>query len=303
MSAQLPSASLPTSARTFAVVAGYDAVDASPGDGRCGDASGVCTLRAAIQEANASGGGITIELAPGAYVLTLRGGGEDAGATGDLDITADLTLTGSAGLQTVIDAAGLDRAFDLHRATVTIANLAIRGGRTDQENGGGIRSTGALTLSAVELTGNLADGHGGAIAALSGSLELAGVVVQGNRAAGIGGGIWLSSGNLLVTGSSVMANAADDEGGGVTTSGDASIVDSIVVGNDGGAGGGGVHNGGSLTLDRATIGGNFEAGRGGLLNDAGSMVLRSTSLRDNEGGKSLGGGTSSRWWAARSPTT
>ena len=281
---EMPSASLAAASSVISVNATHDAVDALPGDAVCADANGACTLRAAVQEANASGGGITVELPPGAYVLSIAGAGEDAAASGDLDITAGLTLTGTGGGPTAIDASGLDRALDVHGATVVVANLAIRGGATDQENGGGIRSAGALSLSAVELTDNIADGHGGAIAALGGSLELSGVVVQGNRAAGSGGGIWLSSGNLLVTSSSVTSNAADDEGGGVSTSGRASIVDSIVIGNEGGAGGGGVHNGGSLSLERATVDGNRDAGGGGLLNEARSMLLRGTSVRGNEGG-------------------
>ncbi len=37
---------------TFAVNSTADAVDTSPGNGICATAGGVCTLRAAIQEAN-----------------------------------------------------------------------------------------------------------------------------------------------------------------------------------------------------------------------------------------------------------
>src|SRR5688572_33136742 len=44
-----------------------DAVDANPGDGICATSSGVCTLRAAIQEANASNGADTITVPAGIY--------------------------------------------------------------------------------------------------------------------------------------------------------------------------------------------------------------------------------------------
>ncbi|HSA21505.1 MAG TPA: hypothetical protein P5076_08655 [Myxococcota bacterium] len=44
------------SAATFVVVSSGDGGDASPGDGACATAAGVCTLRAAIQEHNALGG-------------------------------------------------------------------------------------------------------------------------------------------------------------------------------------------------------------------------------------------------------
>src|SRR5262245_32787105 len=46
----------PAAAATFAVDSTVDAVDAAPGDGVCASAGGSCTLRAAIQEANALAG-------------------------------------------------------------------------------------------------------------------------------------------------------------------------------------------------------------------------------------------------------
>ena len=64
-----------------------DAVDASPGDGVCVTATpGECTLRAAVQEANASPGSHEISLPAGTCLLTIPGPNEDAAATGDLDI-------------------------------------------------------------------------------------------------------------------------------------------------------------------------------------------------------------------------
>ena len=97
-----------------------DAVDFNPGDGICEVtlATGDCTLRAAIMEANALAGPDTITLQAEDYVLTLAGVDErcdgdtpcsgtgaegdpylpvitvDA-SVGDLDITDDLTITGA----------------------------------------------------------------------------------------------------------------------------------------------------------------------------------------------------------------
>src|SRR5437899_7628287 len=71
-----------------------DAPDANPGNGVCETAggNGVCTLRAAIMEANAKSGVDTINLQPGAtYVLT-RSGTDDAALNGDLDINGGLIL-------------------------------------------------------------------------------------------------------------------------------------------------------------------------------------------------------------------
>src|SRR5262245_25876067 len=82
-------------AAEFVVDSTTDAVDSKPGDGVCATAAGVCTLRAAIQEANAHAGKDAITLPAGSYLLAIAGPGEDAAATGDLDITDDLVLTGA----------------------------------------------------------------------------------------------------------------------------------------------------------------------------------------------------------------
>ena len=71
---------LPAAAEAnFAVNSPADAVDANPGDGLCQTATpGECTLRAAIQEANALSGADTITLPADTYTLTIAGAGEDS---------------------------------------------------------------------------------------------------------------------------------------------------------------------------------------------------------------------------------
>jgi large repetitive protein len=64
--------------------------DAKPSDGVCETAAGngVCTLRAAVQEANALPGADEIILPPNTYVLT---------QVAELIITGDLTITCNRG--------------------------------------------------------------------------------------------------------------------------------------------------------------------------------------------------------------
>ena len=78
----------------FSVTSTTDAVDANPGDGVCASAAGECTLRAAIQETNALPGADTVQLPAGTLTLSIPGANEDAAATGDLDVTDDLTING-----------------------------------------------------------------------------------------------------------------------------------------------------------------------------------------------------------------
>ena len=66
---------------------------ADTNDGEC--SADDCSLREAVVAANAAAGPDTITVPPGTYTLTLAGAGEEAAATGDLDITDDVTIIGS----------------------------------------------------------------------------------------------------------------------------------------------------------------------------------------------------------------
>jgi uncharacterized repeat protein (TIGR01451 family)/CSLREA domain-containing protein len=99
-------------AATFVVDDTADAVDASPGDGVCETAGTSCTLRAAVQEANALTGADLIQLPAGTFTLSLTGD-DAAAATGDLDLLSEVTIDGAGIGTTIVDASGVERAFDL----------------------------------------------------------------------------------------------------------------------------------------------------------------------------------------------
>lgn len=134
-------AGLPAMAATFTVDTTVDAVDAVPGDQDCRTAGDSCSLRAAVQEANAKPGLDEVILPAGTFTLSLAGAGEDIGATGDLDVTDDLTLTGAGEDSTVLDAAGLDRLFDSHPSsgglTLWLTQLTVQGGAPPFVDGDG----------------------------------------------------------------------------------------------------------------------------------------------------------------------
>ena len=79
-----------------------DAVDATI-DGTCAIAGGGCSLRAALQEANATTDPDDIALPAGRFKIALGGTSEDAAARGDFDSTHDVTITGAGANLTVID--------------------------------------------------------------------------------------------------------------------------------------------------------------------------------------------------------
>jgi CSLREA domain-containing protein len=100
----------PAHAAAFTVNNTSDAVDATPGDGVCATApgNGVCTLRAAIQEANALPGDDTITVPAGTYTLTIPGRDEYFAATGDFNITSNITINGAGAGSTIIQAGTLE---------------------------------------------------------------------------------------------------------------------------------------------------------------------------------------------------
>src|SRR5262245_30059953 len=76
-------------------------------DGADGVCDAHCTLREAVGAANASAGPDTVVLPAGLYGLSLAGGLEDGNASGDLDVSGDLTIVGAGTRGTVVDGGGL----------------------------------------------------------------------------------------------------------------------------------------------------------------------------------------------------
>ena len=205
-----------------------DSIDANLNDNVVADAQGRKTLRAAVMEANDEAGENTIVLPAGTYRLTLAGSRENLAATGDLDVTGTLTILGASDGRTVIDAASLDRVFDVRpNANLTLQNLTITGGvAPSNENGGGIRNAGTLTLINVTLNGNSATLDGGAVASPSGStLAIRNSTVSGNHAARGGGlaiGGTATTLNTTIAANSSLAGAAT--GGGIFSDTNASVT-------------------------------------------------------------------------------
>ena len=298
---------------TFAVNSTADAVDATTGDGICETApgNGVCTLRAAIQEANAGAGADAIQVPAGTYVLTVPGRTEDAGATGDLDITDDVTITGAGAEATIVDGDDLDRIFDIappvagatSAVDVTISGLTVAdglaqpfAGPTDLGEGGGIRYASTLTVSSAAVVESEANFGGGLASSGASSnprgrgarLTLVDSVVarNGGTPGGFGGGGIHAGGStsLTVVRSTISDNTSGGAGGGISAS---SLVEPVVLtevtisGNRTIREGGGISASG-LVLTGSTISENRGAGNGGGLGLGGSNTISNTTISGNQ---------------------
>ncbi len=134
----------------FIVDSPLDQPDANPGDGIAATASGETTLRAAIQEANAAPGTDTIVLPPGLIELSLQGPTDHSAASGDLEITDDLLISGAGLDETSIDASQIDSAFHIQNGvTLTLQQLTLQ---VSADNGTGIvNDGGSLTLDDADV--------------------------------------------------------------------------------------------------------------------------------------------------------
>jgi hypothetical protein len=297
------------------------------------NADGNCSLREALQSINdgapfggacvntggAFGTNDTIALTPGVtYMLTVATANEDLNATGDLDVTNNVTIVGDAATPpTIREDANGDRVLDVPGADdLTVRNLIVSDGDviTDADNtmpdpsqlGGNIRFRGqggnTLLLDNVDVIGGVADTNqpgdaGGGIAADSGGqVTIQNTsLVQGNIAGpltgntGFGGGIHIGGNGTDLTISNGTVNAND-----------AGVGDAM------GGVGGGINMGSTgtavLNLTNATITNNRAGGDstnatigqgGGIALGAGSsstVTISGGSISGNTAGGGAGNG-------------
>jgi CSLREA domain-containing protein len=295
------------SAANFVVNSTVDGIDANVGDGTClsSAAGGGCTLRAAIQEANAAGGASTVAVPAGRYRLSIApliAAGSladiDAG-NGDLDISGELTVSGAGAAATIIDGAGLDRVFSVGNLgnaqlrDMTITGADSTGGGTSQEIdlGGGILNQGSILVERVALVDNLADGGGGMFSIPGTTPVVRDSLIAGNRAYS-GGGLRLDAGGQIVN-TTITGNTLLKLPPGETTRKPVSLVVPLVDEISGWGGGIDNRGGGDVTIVNSTITGNHALkGGGGLAAGQGyapvseqvalgRMTLRNTIVAGN----------------------
>lgn len=284
-------------ATDFFIDSTADAPDVKPGDRQCRTASGTCTLRAALQEANATSGPDVVIVPPGEFRLVSVPSPEaglpveNNAGNGDLDITENLTIRGSGAKVTTIDGGGYDRVFSIARdATAVITDMTItHGDATGGDTavgigmGGGVFNQGTATLERLRLIANNADGGGAVFSTPRTFITIRESLLADNTAVE-GGGMRLDSGgeviNSTITGNvlhtkdlaAVLPDEMSGYGGGIDHRGgnDVAIVNSTITYNHALKGGGGVNSGQGY----APVSDQIELGRVRLLN---SIIAMNTS--------------------------
>ena len=308
-------------ANTYVVNSTADLPDADPADGICAASTGVCTLRAAIMQANFVAGPSTIIVPSGLYLIT-RVGYDDDALVGDLDLKHDMTIQGAGSGATIIDGNGSvthDRVFKIRSTVqnVTLSGMTIRNGEslptptptptpsptpTPRALGGGglyIEGASQVHLSDVIVDSNTGVNGGGIYANFSsqgGSLELHHVIVRANTVTsggvGAGGGVFAhlpsSLGGFAVQDSQVYSNTADGTGGGLYVDGNTTahwtILRSEIYSNTA-ASGGGIGNSVPLAVFDSHLHDNHVTFDGGAMEAFAPFAMTRTTLDANSAGR------------------
>lgn len=296
-------------AATFTVNYVGDVADFVPGDGVCRVAAvGTrCTLRAAVQEADALAGPDIIVVPAGTYNLTIPPA-DGSPATGDLELLEEVEIRGAGPGLTIVDGGGLDRIFEVAPSggsfAVVIEGLTIRNGSA--AGGGGILNNGNLTLRHCVVTQNTTNNSGGAgIKSATGStLTVEDCVISNNDETNSGGGgiATLGTATLTLRNSLIENNTAAWTGGGLGVAGATTIENTTIRNNTTNApasflfyGGGGIASGGyafsQLIIRNTTISGNVasNAGGGGLQNQGNMVSLINVTISGNTAATQGGG--------------
>ncbi len=229
------------------------------------DQPGLANLRAAIAAANQSGQPTTIILDEGVYAIEqspvlgvdsfptpgdlaqcdvgpVHAGSSNA-ATGDLEITGDITIYGTGVDGTQLNGNQLDRLFRVYPgAVLNLRRLSVVGGQSPiGQQGGAILSLGTVTLEDTELRNNSTRNFrpdqstaGGAIAAWGGHLSVNRSWLEQNES-DFGGAIFVCGATSVEIHDSTLSS---NTGGAFHTqsSVEASVVNTTFSGNSGGRG-------------------------------------------------------------------
>ena len=284
------------------------------------DNDGVTTLREAINQANADAGEdlIVFERSVFSNPQTITLSGTELDITHNLDIIAPRDpLTG----EDLVTVSGnkASRIFEIESgATVSIDGLIVADGQVTDDNGGGIKNSGILTLDSSIVRNSkenptfVKSSVGGAIYN-TGTLTVNNSTISNNSfiynsfpystgglpASGYGGGI-LNGGSLTVNNSTISNNGSgliDSKGGGIYNTGVLSLNNSTVSGNSVrgystvNVRGGGIFNTttGILTISNSTISDNSaigaiptqNGGYGGGIDNSGSLTVSNSTLSGN----------------------
>ena len=276
------------------------------------------SLREAIIATNnePTGATITITVPAGNYVITIAGSGENAAATGDLDVNAPssgtktVTINGAGAATTTINGNAADRIFEVHALSASgsivfnLSGVTLTNGANPSSSGGAIlagRPGDVTTVSNCIFSNNVSTNAGGALSVSSGSashnLTVTNSTFINNTANGSGGAISFNgNGTSTVTiDQNIFTNntSTASDGGAINISGTApgptlcNITRNTFTGNTANLGGAAINGTNVVTINanyNRIVGNNSTAAAGKMILGTGGVIV--TFNTDNN------------WWGA-----
>lgn len=276
-----------------------NARDSNPGDGICSDNNSRCTLRAAIDEANASSGKDVTIVIPGTLPGSVTGNFtlarvapndplntyENDNAFGDLDINGtfnSLRLQGTGTPGPSISIAPNDRIIDIvSGGDVIVERIQFTGGTArDGRNGNPDDS------NTFGINGEDGEDGGGMRIGEGMNVEMDQVTFNGNTTQSGGNGVAPASNIALIDGGN---GGNGGNGGAIYISANASVRISRATFTQNGTGDGGSPASGQSNGDPAKGGRGGNGGNGAAIYNAGSLELNSSTIAFNNGGSPTSG--------------
>ncbi len=230
--------------------------------------TGVGSLRAIIEAANAEPGPNVITFNPGlSGTLTL--------ASALPMITDDLDIQGLGADTLAISGDDTVRVLTIAPdVSVGLQGLTIQDGFA--EYGGGIMNSGTLDIQDCVITGNLAAENGGAIVSMTGTLTVTSSTLSDNSAMMFGGGISSHTSTVTIANSLITGNAAGDDSGALdNVGGEVTIIESVITSNVADDDAGAIFSGsqGTVTVIGSTLSANQAGDLGGAFLAVGNSIL------------------------------
>lgn len=284
-------------ASTFNVNTTVDSGDTNPSNGICADTTGKCSLRAAIEEANALNNNSLVKIPAGRHVLSI----------GPLIVKGSVIIRGAGQDKTFVSGADKFRVVSVSgTGTSTLSDLTIENGNAPGFGQGGaglsVAKGASLNLSNCTVRNNRSTAPGGGIAN-GGYLHLINCTVTRNKIPlEEGGGVQYSGGGLMnftgstlkILNSTISYNEATRGGGIRNAGGHVEIVNSTIAGNTASKRGGGIMHYGTTWISYSTISGNTantvasgsELGVGGGIyadkDESGNITMANSILAGNK---------------------
>ncbi|MBK8019878.1 MAG: hypothetical protein IPK19_00305 [Chloroflexi bacterium] len=280
----------PAAAASFTVDDAGDASDDDTGDGLCETAGSVCTLRAAIEQANALGGSHTVTVGVAGPIVI----------NGEMAVTSAITLNGGG---VTVDGDFNGRIFNvtgsLSLFSITLTHGGVSSTSPSGDGGAVYVNGGSLTVGAgALLLFNYAGYGAGAYVTNGGLVTVAGGALEDNDSFEVGAGIFaFGSGTVVRITSGTLFRNIGGRGGGIFASGGA-FVDmqgGTLTTNDAGFQQGGavyLEDGATMTMSGGTITANTTTiGGGGIYaKDSGTVFTQTGGTITGNNGDTIGGG-------------